>query len=186
MNRKQNRDEIMNNLYSNVKQIAKQKGIQLGDLEKKAGLSVGYLSRRRNCSADKINQIAKALGTTIETLVSEPHSNTVTKLHDFFIKLAVESKSGEQAWYWTQEGMICNFCDKASVLMWEEKDGCYCIDMIIDDNREVLYNYNSPIAGTSYIDNAVAQLYEIAEECTRDAQMDPWVREFITNYLNEK
>jgi len=186
MNRKQNNSEILINLYSNVKEIAKQKGLQLGDIERMAGLSVGYLSRKRNCSVEKIGRIADALGTTIETLISEPHSTTVTKLHDFFIKLAVETKSAKQTWHWTSEGMTCKFCERASVLMWEEKEHCYCVDMIIEDNRESLYSVNSPYSGSTYIDNAVARLYEIAEESARDIELNPWVRDFIMKYINEK
>ena len=46
------------NFYNNVKYICKSKGMQIGDLEKKVGISPGYLSRL--CSESKELSVFKA------------------------------------------------------------------------------------------------------------------------------
>lgn len=93
----------MDNIYA----IAKDKGIKIGDLEKRAGLSTGYLSKlskEGNTAVpgiETLSTIADALGVSIDYLISVNYKglNQDEKYFSAFIeKLIKGTESGRIAW----------------------------------------------------------------------------------------
>ena len=61
------------NLYLNTKRLAAEQGKKLWAIEKAAGLSTGYLSRKKSClSIVAAAKIAESLGTTVDDLLADP------------------------------------------------------------------------------------------------------------------
>ena len=61
--------------FANIKYICDEKGLNLGDVERKAGVSQGYLSRIRNTAGKGISLmkayfLAKQVGETLDDLLS--------------------------------------------------------------------------------------------------------------------
>lgn len=67
--------ELNKNIYFNVKQFAKRKGINMGLIENKIGVSVGYFSRvlkyNSKMSFLKVYKIAKVLDIPIDELIED-------------------------------------------------------------------------------------------------------------------
>ena len=93
----------MDNIYA----VAKDKGIKIGDLERKAGLSAGYLSKLSKegntavPAIDSLLVIAQTLGISIDALVSVEHKklNKNEKYLEAFInKLIRGTESGVITW----------------------------------------------------------------------------------------
>ena len=93
----------MENIYA----IAKDKGIKIGDLEKTAGLSAGYLSKlskEGNTAVpgiDSLLMIAQALGVSIDSLVSVDYkdlNNNEKYLAAFIEKLMSGTESRKITW----------------------------------------------------------------------------------------
>lgn len=176
------KEEVLSNLHSNIKQLAKERGIQLGELESRVGLSPGYFSRAKRCGIEKVNEIAIILGTTMETLIDEPHTGNIRKLHDFFVKLTVETYSGKRWWYTSHDGYHCNFAPGSSIIIWEEKEGRFCVDIVVNEERSKLYRSEGN-EGILYLDKAVSGMYESALNYTNGPQIAPHVKRLIDNFL---
>ena len=75
------------NLASNIQIICKSRKIRIGDVEKAAGLSTGYLARCRNgsfnrgISLDTAAEIARILGVSLNSLIDE-NLALIFKLHE--------------------------------------------------------------------------------------------------------
>ena len=92
---------------SNINNIITMKGFKVGDIEKKAGVSVGYISKlsSRNTEGGPSTavtfNIAKALGVSVELLVEgnycelDPNLETVIKFVD---KLVLDTDSKKIVW----------------------------------------------------------------------------------------
>lgn len=98
-----NKKLCMDNIYA----IAKDKGIKIGDLERKAGLSAGYLSKLSKegntavPAIDSLLVIAQTLGVSLDSLLSVQYSelNKEEKYFAAFIdKLTVGTELGKLTW----------------------------------------------------------------------------------------
>lgn len=60
-------------LYENIKQHAKKKGMTITELENRAGLSRGHISKwKKNVpKIDSLQKVADVLGVTVNTLLKE-------------------------------------------------------------------------------------------------------------------
>ena len=175
------KEEMLSNLYFNVKQISKERGIQLGALEAEVGLSPGYFSRAKRCGIEKVSEIAKILGTTMETLLDEPHTRNARRLHDFFVKITTETYSGKRWWYTSHDGYHCNFAPGSSIIIWEEKEDRFCVDIVVNEERSKLYRSEGN-EGILYLDKAVKTLHEVAIKYTSGPQISPYVKKVIDNF----
>ena len=63
-------NETSEKIYRNVKALCKEKGIKLGDVEQKIGLSVGYLSRRnKKISVECLIDLADVFDLKMDDLI---------------------------------------------------------------------------------------------------------------------
>ena len=75
---------------ANIYQLAKERGMKLGDLEKNAGVSAGYLSRLNKedstatPSIDFVASVAKALGVTVDAIINNDYA-TPTPTEKFLL-----------------------------------------------------------------------------------------------------
>ena len=92
---------------ANIYQLAKEQGIKIGDLEKKAGTSAGYLSRinkddnNSSPSIDFIAAVAMVLGVTVDALIKNDYTTpTATEkyLLDFIDTLLSRTNADELDW----------------------------------------------------------------------------------------
>ena len=92
---------------ANIYQLTKEHGIKIGDLEKTAGVSAGYLSRinkddnNTSPSVDFIAAVANALGVTVDALLQNDYTTvTATEkyLLDFIDRLLVRTNADELDW----------------------------------------------------------------------------------------
>ena len=88
-----NSKELNKNIYFNVKQFAKRKGMNMGFIENKIGVSAGYFSRtlkyNSEISFSKVYKIAKVLDIPIDELTED---NRI-KFIDEEIKRLTEEKA---------------------------------------------------------------------------------------------
>ena len=67
--------KISRQLYYNVKLLAKAKGLKMMEVEKAAGLAIGYFSRCNQCrnstSIDTVYALAKLFNVSIDDLISD-------------------------------------------------------------------------------------------------------------------
>ena len=87
--------------------IAKEKGVKIGDLEKEANVSTGYLSKlnkEENTSSPSIEllvAVARVLGVTIDMLVYSEYeglSSNEKYMLKFLDRLIKKTLSGELQW----------------------------------------------------------------------------------------
>ena len=66
-------------ILRNIKKEAEKKGISIGEIEKKAGLSNGAIFKWRNSSptVEKLKAVANVLGITVDDLIREDRSEEV-------------------------------------------------------------------------------------------------------------
>lgn len=98
-----NRQTVINNLMT----LVQNSGMKVGDVEKKLGVSAGYLSRlskKENesaLSAEFIWKISQLFGVSVDTLVREDleqEDKMVGYMRKFIGKLAAKTTSGELVW----------------------------------------------------------------------------------------
>lgn len=69
--------DISQRLYLNVKRLAKEKGLKMMDIEKAAGLAIGYFARCNQCQnstcIDTVYTLAKLFNVSIDDLISDTH-----------------------------------------------------------------------------------------------------------------
>lgn len=69
--------DISQRLYLNVKRLAKEKGLKMMDIEKAAGLAIGYFARCNQClnstCIDTVYTLAKLFNVSIDDLISDTH-----------------------------------------------------------------------------------------------------------------
>ena len=69
--------KISRQLYYNVKLLAKAKGLKMMEVEKAAGLAIGYFSRCNQCrnstSIDTVYALAKLFNVSIDDLISDTY-----------------------------------------------------------------------------------------------------------------
>ncbi|MCH5271611.1 MAG: helix-turn-helix transcriptional regulator [Lachnospiraceae bacterium] len=60
-------------IYSKIKEICKEKGMSITQIEKNAGLSNGAISKWNNASptVDNLQSVAKVLGCKVDDLLNE-------------------------------------------------------------------------------------------------------------------
>lgn len=92
----------INKLVSlNIRHLAKQKGIRIGDLEKQLGVRVGYFSRKylndsEIVSLEIIYNAAKILETTIDDLCSDRALKEIEAIaNEFGYELVPKGRSDE-------------------------------------------------------------------------------------------
>lgn len=92
---------------ANIYQLAKEKNLKLGDLEKKAGVSAGYLSRLNKeestatLSADFVAAVAELLEVTVDALINNDYTAvTATEMYllAFIDKLLSRTNADELDW----------------------------------------------------------------------------------------
>lgn len=94
------------NCVQNIYDIAKEKGIKIGELEKEAGVSTGYLSRiakEGNTSAisvDLLISISNRLGVSVERLILDTNemSDSEKYISKFMDKLIQDTKDNSLEW----------------------------------------------------------------------------------------
>ena len=100
----------------NIYALAKTKGIRIGDLEEKAGVSKGYLSRiNRDDSTsiptiDLLASIADQLGVGIDFLVNYPIGAMTPNedlVYQFIDKLIVATYTNKVDWIIESQGVLC-------------------------------------------------------------------------------
>lgn len=97
-----NKELCINNIYN----LAKQQGIKIGDLEEKAGVSRGYLSRINkpdgaSPSIEMLTSIAEQLGTSVDYLIyssTDSLSINGVMIVDFVEKLLANTALARQEW----------------------------------------------------------------------------------------
>lgn len=98
-----NRQTVINNLMT----LIQNSGMKVGDVEKKLGVSAGYLSRlskKENesaLSAEFIWKISQVFGVSVDTLVREnleQEDKMIDYMRKFIGKLADKTTSGELVW----------------------------------------------------------------------------------------
>lgn len=97
-----NKELCINNIYN----LAKQQGIKIGDLEEKAGVSRGYLSRINkpegaSPSIETLSSIAEQLGTSVDYLINyDTNSLSINgvMIIDFVEKLLANTTLARQEW----------------------------------------------------------------------------------------
>lgn len=92
---------------ANIYQLAKEQSIKIGDLEKKAGASAGYLSRINKDdnnsmpSIDFIAAVAKELGVSVDALIQNDYT-TITATEKYLLafidKLLTRTNADELDW----------------------------------------------------------------------------------------
>ena len=97
------RSKVIENIYD----LAKEKGIKIGELEQKVNVSPGYLSRllkddnKGTISAEQLWKISEILGTTMDLLVgyrNEGLTENEKKIIGFLDKLSFKTEKSEIAW----------------------------------------------------------------------------------------
>lgn len=98
-----NKNRIIENIYF----LAKEKGLKMGDIEKNAGVSPGYLSRINKSDStsipgiDLMYYIAQQLGVSVDTLL-EAHYEQLTKADkyalDFIQKVIDDTREEKLDW----------------------------------------------------------------------------------------
>ena len=92
---------------ANIYQLAKERGMKLGDLEKNAGVSAGYLSRLNKDdstatpSIEFVASVAKALGVTVDAIINNDYATptpTEKFLLDFIDRLLSRTIADELDW----------------------------------------------------------------------------------------
>lgn len=92
---------------ANIYQLAKERGMKLGDLEKNAGVSAGYLSRLNKDdstatpSIDFVASVAKALGVTVDAIINNDYTAltpTEKYILAFIDKLLSQTNADELDW----------------------------------------------------------------------------------------
>lgn len=92
---------------SNIYQLAKEKGLKIGDLEKAAGVSAGYLSRINKednttvPAVDFIAGIAKELGVTVDAIINNDYSSptpTEKYILSFIDRLLAQTNADKLDW----------------------------------------------------------------------------------------
>ena len=98
-----NKEKCISNIY----QLAKEKGLKIGDLEKSVGVSTGYLSRLNKGenttvpSVDFIANVAEVLGVTVDALLNNDYSSptpTEKYLLAFIDKLMSQTNADKLDW----------------------------------------------------------------------------------------
>lgn len=98
-----NKEKCISNIY----QLAKEKGVKIGDLEKSVGVSTGYLSRLNKGenttvpSVDFIANVAEVLGVTVDALLNNDYSSptpTEKYLLAFIDKLMSQTNADKLDW----------------------------------------------------------------------------------------
>ena len=96
-------------IVENIQFLAKNKGIKIGELEKKAGVTVGYLSRFLNSESsvpklDVIYTIANELGVNIDSLLSDEYiSLNETDLYMVSTIYSLVKKTKERKIIWNRQ-----------------------------------------------------------------------------------
>lgn len=97
------KSRCLNNIYF----LAKQKGEKIKDLELKAGVSIGYLSRiskednTKKMSIDLVAAIAQELDISIDRLIFDDLTAILPgeqRIYDFIEKLIAKTENGEINW----------------------------------------------------------------------------------------
>ena len=92
---------------ANIYQLAKERGIKIGDLEKSAGVSAGYLSRINKDdnntipTVDFIAGVADALGITVDAIINNDYTAptpTEKYILSFIDKLLSQTNADELDW----------------------------------------------------------------------------------------
>ena len=67
------RKEMKSLIYDKIKEICKSKGVSVGSVEEKAGLSNGAISKWNDASptVDKLNAVAKVLNVKVDSLIKQ-------------------------------------------------------------------------------------------------------------------
>lgn len=66
---------IAERLYRNVKAICQTKNLKIGEIEKEAGMSVGYLSRGKVVRIEMCESLADVLGVTLDNLLRRDYAS---------------------------------------------------------------------------------------------------------------
>ncbi len=94
-------------LISNIYYLAKKKNIKIGDIETKAGVSLGYISRlnkEENKTVPNIEflvSVANSLGVSLDSLLENDFSTRTfdeNKIISFLDKLTAQTKAYQIAW----------------------------------------------------------------------------------------
>lgn len=72
-------NNVMETIYRNVKALAAINGLKLMDVEKDAGLSVGYLSRCKSLDVNALVELARMLDVGVEELISCDFTEELTR-----------------------------------------------------------------------------------------------------------
>lgn len=92
---------------ANIYQLAKERGIKIGDLEKNAGVSAGYLSRINKednntiPTIDFIATVAAALGVTVDAIINNDYTlptPTENYILSFIDRLLSQTNADELDW----------------------------------------------------------------------------------------
>lgn len=92
---------------SNIYQLAKERSAKIGDLEKKAGVSVGYLSRINKEDSntvptiDFVAGVAAALGVSVDAIINNDYSTptpTESYILSFVDRLLTRTNADELDW----------------------------------------------------------------------------------------
>ena len=92
---------------SNIYQLAKERSVKIGDLEKKAGVSVGYLSRINKEDSntvptiDFVASVAAALGVSVDAIIKNDYSTptpTESYILSFVDRLLTRTNADELDW----------------------------------------------------------------------------------------
>lgn len=92
---------------ANIYQLAKERSIKIGDLEKTAGVSTGYLSRINKednstiPTIDFIAAVAKELGMTVDAIINNDYANptpTEKYILSFIDRLLAQTNADELDW----------------------------------------------------------------------------------------
>lgn len=99
-------EELINRIIKNINSLAILNGINIGDLEIKSGVSVGYFSRLKKNSAQKIPiemliKVSEILGISIDALIKDDikqKNDRETMLRSFIDKLYNDTENGKLYW----------------------------------------------------------------------------------------
>lgn len=96
---------VKEKLIENIRELLKMRGIKIGDLEQRIGVSPGYFSRilkeGRDIPIEHIVTVAEMLQVSIDNLLFGdflPRYNRIKKVCEYLDKLIVESMNGKIKW----------------------------------------------------------------------------------------
>lgn len=108
-----NRQNVIDNLMT----LVQNSGMKVGEIEKKLGVSAGYLSRlskKENesaLSAEFLWKVSRVFGVSVDTLVNEhigQEDKMIAYMRKFISKLTAKTSSGELVWTPVTVGQINN------------------------------------------------------------------------------